>query len=483
MERAYHRSIRWSFIGSAGLTLLQFLQMLVFARLAGPAAAGDYALAAAFMGFLTPLAEAGLSQAVVQAEAVDPRQLATLAWLNLAVAVLALGVVTWVSPWIAGWYGRPDLAGLLPLMGLALLAMPFGASPAGMLVRAFRFAAVARIEMAAATAGFLVLAVLAACGWGAWAMATGFLVRQTALALANLWAMQAHTKIDWWRPASLRSVGTLVRFGSYDLAARWADFLANYLDKLIVGKWLGATALGYYQLAFSLLVLPTARLGYLFTRVSYPVFARLRGSALAMEAFFQRTAMDLTGLLYPVYLGMLLFAGEIIRVLYGPAWLPAVPLLQAFAIAGWVRTLNAVFPPLTKGIGHPQWLFGWMLLWTLLSNGTLTVFLAFNPTAGTAAWSRVAAKFLLEIPLLAMLAGRCNVGFGPVIGHAAMRLAWLMPVAVAVGLADWIIDDFWCGFALKTAVFLLCLIGLGWGSPFRSDWQRLMLILAPAADK
>ncbi len=48
------------------LWVFQFAQMAVFARVAGPEAAGDYALAA-FISFITPVAEAGLSQAVVQA--------------------------------------------------------------------------------------------------------------------------------------------------------------------------------------------------------------------------------------------------------------------------------------------------------------------------------------------------------------------------------------------------------------------------------
>ena len=83
-DPTYHTSIRWSLAGSVGSGLFQFLQMAVFARLAGPAEAGDYALAAAVTGFLTPVADAGLSQSIIQAKEVKPTHVAALIWIKLS---------------------------------------------------------------------------------------------------------------------------------------------------------------------------------------------------------------------------------------------------------------------------------------------------------------------------------------------------------------------------------------------------------------
>ena len=58
LQNAYQKGIRWSMLGSLAAAFFQFAQMAVFARLAGPEAAGDYALAATFISFLTPVAEA-----------------------------------------------------------------------------------------------------------------------------------------------------------------------------------------------------------------------------------------------------------------------------------------------------------------------------------------------------------------------------------------------------------------------------------------
>ncbi len=514
-ETTYRSSIRWSFAGSAGATLFQFLQMLVFARLAGAEAAGDYVLAATVVGFLAPLAEPGLGQAVVQARDLRREHVAALTWVGFIFGSIVFLFVWAGSDWVAAWYARPALAGLLPLMGVSLLLTPFGAQHSGLLVRDMRFDATARIEVAAAAASLCAVTVLAFAGWGVWAMAWGFLVRNILTTLGNWWAarrilplradsfsrrfrrfsqinltknLRKSAKSAGDKPlinrekevgdkeaasfkTTLREIRPMLRFGVFDLGARWVDFLANYLDKLIIGKWLGAGELGYYHIAFTLCVLPTARIGTVVTRVTFPVFAKMQQQHVQLQAFFQRAAQEVTLLLFPVYAGLALFARELITLLYGHDWLPATPLLTIFAIAGLVRTLNAVFPHLTKGIGKPQLSFSWMLIWTAVLLVFLYVFLSIAPNVESAAWSRVAAKYMVEIALLFWLARQCGVDFAPVWRYALRLGAYLAPVVLAVVATDWLVDGFWPAFALKLPVFG---IGLVWvARVFRGDLRGL----------
>ncbi len=461
-----------------GVAALQFLQMLVFARWAGPTAAGDFALAATFMGFLAPLAEAGISQAVIQAKTVRQEQLAALAWVSFGLGAVILLLLGMVSGPLGRWYGRPDLEGLLPLLGLSLLVTPFGTIQGGLIVRDFRFQLVAQIEVGVYLAGFLLLIGLLALGWGVWAMAWSYVLRNSLAALVCLWLTRRQYPVGWFRVSSLRDVWPLLRFGTFDLSARWADFFANYLDKLIIGKWLGATALGYYHLAFSLFVLPTARLGYVITRVSYPVFARVRDNAAQLQACFQQAAQDVILLLFPVYLGQALFADELIRLLYGPEWLAAAPVLVAFSVAGLVRTLNAVFPQLTKGIGKPQLTTVWMLLWTMALTGFLGLFLYLSPTAESAAWSRVGAKYTVELALLFLLGNWCGVQIRPVLGYAGRYVLAFLPIVFGVILAGQIPLGFRSELILKISVFGAGLAILVWWSPWRADFARILTIFA-----
>lgn len=444
--------------------------MLVFARLAGPAAAGDFALAAGVMGFLSLFAEVGLSQALVQGPLLRQEGRAALATLGVVLGLVFWLLLCWLSTGISAWYGRPELAGVLPLMGLSLWVAPLGSQQMALLTRDFQFKKVALIETVSAGAGFVVLVVLLGLGWGIWAMAYSFLLRQLAsTGLALVWGPRCSFSLG--NRAVWRDVWPFLRFGGYDLASRWADFMANYLDKLILGKWLGAEALGFYQLAFTLCVLPTARLGHVLVRVGYPVFAKLQDDTLALNEWFQRMAQQLVVLLFPLYLGIGLFAREIIAVAFGPAWLPAAPLLQAFAVAGLVRTLNGVFPYLCKGIGQPALLLRWMLYWTLAVNVFLTLFLFLSPTVNAAAWSRVAAKIVVEIPLLCWLAAQCRVDFRPVLILGGRVLIWMAPFLVPLCLLKVFLEDCWVAPVLNGLVFSGGIAWLAWLGKWQEGWS------------
>lgn len=465
LEEAYRNGLRWSSIGALGTALLQLLQMVVFARLAGPAAAGDYALAAVFMGFLVPLAEAGLSQAVVQTRELRSEQLTTLLWVNLGIGVVVLMLVLLGGPVLAAWYDRPELAGLMTLMGGALLITPFGVVQGAWLLRTMRFDLVARIEIFSWLGSSAVVILLAWQGWGAWAMAVGFVLRNGLAALACWWVSKLHFSLNYLKISRLSEILPLLRFGLLDLGSRWADYLANSLDKLVVGKMLGAEALGYYNLAFTFLMLPTARLGYIITRTTFPIYAQVQHDPIRLQMFFGRAARQLVLVLFPVYTGMVLFSNEIVRIFFGEAWLPAAPLFIAFGVAGLVRTLAAPFPELVKGIGKPQWWLRTALLLMLAFNTALLLFLWANPTPVAAAWSRVAAKFLFEIALLYGLARRCGVVVAPTLRFAGRVVLWLVLVVVAVGVVeeiDVIKVIGWRGvLGLKILVFVG---GVGWGA-------------------
>jgi teichuronic acid exporter len=471
---SFRRGVRWSLAGTLGSALFQILQIVVFTRLAGPAEAGEYALAAVILGFLVPVAEAGLSQAIVQARSITPGQLAALTWINLLLGVLIFSALWFAGNVLAAWFNQPSISHLLGVMGLSLLITPLGTQHAGLLTRSMQFDLIARIEVVSWAGSFVVTAALASQGWGAMAMGAGFLARNILATAGCLVAVRSSYACWAPRMAHFREALPYVRFGLYDLASRWADFASNYADKLIVGKWLGATALGLYNLGFTFLMLPTARLGYIVTRVGFPVFARLRDNKPALQHYFNKLSRDMITLLFPVYAGLALFSREVILIVFGAAWLPAVPVLTILAIGGLVRSCSAVFPQLLKGLGNPRLLFIWMLVWSAVLILFLSVFLVARPTVESAAWSRTAAKFLVELALLWWLAGRCGVRFTPVLTYAWQMALWLLPLLAGCSLLVLADGHFWAVLSIKAVIFGGGLLWLMQKGPLRPAWSSLI---------
>lgn len=473
---AYRRGVRWSLVGSLSTALLQFIQLAVFARLAGPEAGGDFALAATFMAFLSPVAEAGLSQAVVQAAHIRASDLALLGWINwITGALLCLGV--WFSgPLLSNYFHRQELPGLLLFMSATLLVTPFGAQYSGLLSRELDFRSKARIDIVSWALSVIVTSALALSNWGPWAMAAGFFTRNIYSSLGNIWIGRRILKINPLKISYLQESTALLRFGVYEFASRWADFFSNYLDKLIVAALLGATALGYYSLALSFLMLPTARLAFVVTRVTFPLVAKVQGDKTQVQSIYERTSKEVILLLFPVYLGIALFAKEIMLLGFGEAWLPAAPLFMAFGLAGLVRSLSASFPQLLKGLGKPQIWLQWILLLSSALFLGLLGFVSLYPFIETAAWARMIVEYFVEIPLLFLLARWIGVQFTPALRFAVKTLGYLAPAVIICYILQFWVTNFYNLFILKSIFYITSVILILFFSPLKTQTRELLKI-------
>lgn len=395
LEDIFKRGVRWSLTGSIGGTLLLMVQAVVFARLAGPSEAGCYALAATVIAFLSPMAEAGLGQAVVQVRTVQPAQVAVLGWVNMVVGVILFLLLGMSSSYIAQWMGQPAVTNLLRLMGFSLLFTPFGAQYGGLMVRHLCFKSGAKVELYSSLAGLLITCLLAFQGWGATAMAIGYLFKNAVATVGAWWVGRKLMEVPWLHPGKLVDAIHFIRLGLLDLSARWADAGANYADKMMVGKWLGVTALGFYNQAFALYLLPVTRIGSVIGRVAFPVAARLQDDPEEFKVFYRRTCRQLMWLLVPIYGVMALFSEWIVLLLYGEEWLPAAGALRLFSLAGMLRTGPVLLPHFIRSIGKPQIQIGYLLCRTLAVNIILGVILWYHPDLFSAALAWALAEVLV----------------------------------------------------------------------------------------
>ena len=468
LQQQFKEGVKWSTIGTIGSGLLQLLQTIVFARIAGPEQAGLYALVVTVTAFLLPLAEAGLGQAVIQAKELDGRQVAVLGWLNFGIGlVIFLGYCAGAS-WFERWYHLPESANLLIFMAFPLLFTPFATQYGGLLIRHIRFDLSAQLEGLATVLSFVVMLLLALRGHGAWAMAWGYMVKIIFSCIGSWWYGRQYLKVEWLRPAPLHTAVGLVRVGILDLSARWADIAVNYVDKLMIGKWLGPVALGYYNQAFVLYLIPITRLGSVVTKVVFPVTARMQTDMPGVQAFFERSSKQLILLLFPIYFGMALFSREIITVLYGETWAPAAPVLTILSLAGLVRTCATLIPQVMRGLGRPQEQMYMSLVWMAALNGSLILFLYCNAGIETAAWSRLFAKIAFELGILYFFAKRCGIHFGTTYRFAFQLALKMGSIALLV----------WCmGYWVNTTIFAkialqIALLVLGWGWLLRKTYAE-----------
>ena len=132
---------------------------------------------------------------------------------------------------------------------------------------------------------------------------------------------------------SSSSFGRLFTFAKWIQGTRVLMFIGLNLDNFIVGKFLGASALGIYQVAFRLGELPVSTLGRAAARVTLPLLASLRSNRQLLRTELGRIAGAVTGVTTAFALIIAVAANPIVRILLGEKWLSAVPVLRVLAVA------------------------------------------------------------------------------------------------------------------------------------------------------
>jgi O-antigen/teichoic acid export membrane protein len=146
----------------------------------------------------------------------------------------------------------------------------------------------------------------------------------------------------------------LFGFGRWVLGSSILIFLVTQGDDIFVGKMLGVTALGFYQMAYLISNLPATEITHVISQVTFPAYSKLQNDVKRLrEAYLD--ALQLTAFVsIPMAGGIFVLAPEFTQIFLGEKWMPMVPAIQVLVLAGLARSIAATTGPIFHGIGRPR---------------------------------------------------------------------------------------------------------------------------------
>ncbi len=332
----------WAIVagGSAARLALGFVASVLIARALGPEAFAVFAVLAAASGVAGAIADFGLSDAGVRrisrAWARDPVEAAVRGraffWLRAAgaAAVVLAGCLA-AGPLSAAALGVADPF-LLALALLGVLATALSGAVSSILQSSRRFGAVTAVMLANSGLTAVLAAALALVG--ALNLVTAIAVLGIGTSLAALGVgirlLPAPLSVSPPSPRVLRGeAGWLIRFGSWLWIGTVFAALAAQLDLLLVNRWMDPAVVGYYALAANLAAKAEVANHSLHT-VLLPTASALSGARAARP--YLRRGLARSALLAAALLPILVLAGPLIELFYGPAFLPTAPILQLLLV-------------------------------------------------------------------------------------------------------------------------------------------------------
>jgi O-antigen/teichoic acid export membrane protein len=308
----------------------QFLRLAVrvcgtvtLARLISPPDYGIFGMAATVHGLAYVFQDFGLATVTLRKPDLSESDRNALFWLNLflggtlSVVVAALGMA------VASFFREPALRVLLPVMGTTFLINGTYTQLRAQLGREHRFIDLNRVEILAFTTSTAAAIAVAWLGGGAWALATMLLVAECALAI-GIWKMQT------WRPGPLPAKLSTLAFLPAGASLSTNDalrYVQRNVDLFLVGRWLGAGALGVYGRAAQVAQLPIIYVADPLANLTVSTLRHFQGSPAGARIFWCRLVNDLAWVTLPAAAMFACIPKELLAVLLGARWAPGAPVL------------------------------------------------------------------------------------------------------------------------------------------------------------
>jgi O-antigen/teichoic acid export membrane protein len=350
--------VKWSSISEGSRQLMQLVTTFILARLLSPKDFGLVGMAMVVIGFVSLFKDMGTASAVIQRKVNSESFLSSIFWVNIVFGLVATALLFVLAPFIAEFYHEQKVAPLLRWLSLTFFLTGLTMLQRAILERNLAFDKLAKIEIIATLIGSLVGIGLALMGFGAMS-----LVFQTLALLAVtavlLWVSTL------WRPKLVCSWTELKSVYSFSLnltGFQTLYYLMRNMDNLLIGKFLGAQQLGYYTLAYRLMMYPIQTSSAVIGRVILPIYSKIQDDNERFRRVFLRTGNATALITFPMMFGLMALSRPFILAFFGPKWEPAVIVIRILAMVGMLQSLEYTVFAIYQAKARTDWLFRWGLV-------------------------------------------------------------------------------------------------------------------------
>lgn len=335
-----------SFLLGKGLT---FITTVILARLLVPEQFGVVGYCLIAIQYLDILNTAGIDSALISRRD-KVQEAANAAFvINVAVGLASFGLAWIAAPSVAGFFKAEAVTDLFRALAVVLPISGLGLVPDAMLQRNLQFKSRLVPGIGRSLVKGIASVLLAWAGWGVWSLVWGQVAGEV-VSTALLW------RLARWRPTfafDRRAAREMLVFGGHIIAIEVVGALESNVDYLVVGRLLGAAALGYYTMAYRIPELVIRSLNYVVARVALPVLSQAQSDAGQLRAIYFGYIRHVALFTFPAGLGLALVARPFVTTFYTSRWEPAASVMALIAVSIGISSIGHVPGVLYKAINRP----------------------------------------------------------------------------------------------------------------------------------
>lgn len=320
---------------------ISWIITIYIARLLSPADYGLMGMAAVLIAFMQLFNELGFGTAIIQKEDLTEEDLVTLHWTVMGVNVILYLAVFYLASFVSAFFHEERITAMIRALGLNFLISSLGFVSFNMLARSMDFRNRSLADFIANIIGSISTLYFAVKGIGVWSLVLGGII----LEITRNILFQIYYP---WIPGlsySYQSLKKFTIFGSQIVSSRILWYLYSNSDRLIAGKMLGTSLLGYYSLAMQFASMPLEKMISLVNQVALPTLSKIQNDTDLLRKYFLKILRFIAFLTFPLFFGIIFVADEAVRVLLTDKWSSIIVPLQILCLVSVLRAINAIYAP------------------------------------------------------------------------------------------------------------------------------------------
>lgn len=332
------KGVVWSSIERFSTQGVQFLIMIIMARLLTPKDYGLIGMLAIFLAVAQSLIDSGFSQALIRKQDRTDVDNSTVFYFNIVVSSALYLILFIAAPFVADFYNQPELTSVMRVVCLGVILNSLAVVQRALLTVRIDFKTQAKASLSAAVISGCIGIVLAYCGFGVW-----------SLVVQQLLNLSVNTLLLWifskWRPIAVfswKSFHELFAFGSKLLASGLLDTLYRNIYPIVIGKLFSASSLGHYTRAHQFSEFPSSNVTGIIQRVTYPILCGIQDETERLAIVYRKFLKLSAFIIFPLMIGLSAVARPFIDIALGTQWGFCGQLLQIICFAMMWYPIHAI---------------------------------------------------------------------------------------------------------------------------------------------
>ncbi len=305
----------------------------VLSRILTPDDFGIVTVATVIIAFFAIFSDLGVGPAIIQNRSLSAEDLGGIFTFTIWSGALAAAVFFAAAGPIARYYHSEILRDICRILSVNLFFATVNIVPNALLYKAkrFKFIAVRSLTVQAVCGAAAIGAAFA--GAGIYALLINPVFSSIILFFVNFRQYPQHVARTW----GLEPVRKIFAFSSFQFLFNVLNYFTRNLDKILVGRYMGLSPLGYYEKSYRLMMLPLQNITHVVTPVMHPVFAEYQNDAARLSADYLKVVRLLAFIGFPLSAFLCASAREITLVIFGPQWEASVPVFRILALSVGVQ--------------------------------------------------------------------------------------------------------------------------------------------------